>query len=87
MRVALRGPLFLGLRVYPRRALHAPSVCSAVDAGAAPLSATQQQQVEAYLDALFEWNQRMNLTGRGQSLSSFCIPSPAARPGSAIARL
>lgn len=30
----------------------------------ASLSAEQQQQVDAYLDILLDWNQRMNLTGR-----------------------
>lgn len=54
-------------RAHPRR-VHArySRACSAL---AAPeryetLPDAQRQQVDVYLDTLFDWNQRMNLTGK-----------------------
>jgi 16S rRNA G527 N7-methylase RsmG len=50
-------------RAYCRRYHVALCRASAVDASLEPLSDAQQQQVEVFLDTLFDWNTKMNLTG------------------------
>ena len=66
---------FTNLRSISACRLHAsPLICRSSAVGGienarrlAELSPEQRNQVELYLDTLFDWNTRMNLTGQSRS--------------------